>query len=110
MGRVRGPRELRARIGGVGAIEEEPADWLRGLGGGKSDRAAIGGIMKGGGGVGVTREGGVGLEGDRGQRDPAAKVAGMVGEAGFKATSGPLRRAWWSGNFSGNVGGGRVKG
>lgn len=50
------------------------------------------------------------LQGDRGQRDPAAKVAGTVGEAGFKATSSPLCRAWWSGNFRGNGGGGRVKG
>lgn len=51
MGRVRAPRELRATIGGVGAIEEEPADWLGGLGRGKSDRAGLGGIMKGGGGT-----------------------------------------------------------
>lgn len=61
-------------------------------------------------GAGVTWDGGLGLEGGRGLRDPAAKVEGMVGEAGFKAASSPLRRAWWSGNFRGNGGGGRMKG
>lgn len=52
----------------------------------------------------------MGLQGDRGQRDPGAKVAGMEGEAGLKASSSPLRRAGWSENFRGNGGGGRVKG
>lgn len=44
------------------------------------------------------------------QRDLAAKVEGMVGEAGFKAARSPLRPSCRSGNFRGNGGGGRVKG
>lgn len=60
--RVRGPPGTeRARIGGVGAIRREPADWPGGLGRGKSDTAGLGSIKNRG--AGVTRDEGVGLEG-----------------------------------------------
>lgn len=56
-------------MGGIGAIREEQADWLRGLDRGKVIRLDWAGVIKNRGG-GITGEGGVGLEGAEAREIP----------------------------------------